>query len=108
MLPRVSVARRREPMNAREMSATASAVRTRPTRRVRITTRAPSYLDVDDPLDHEAASDDHQSGEHEQDLSRSLCNQGVEIVRVDDPEHEQQRDWERGNDPAGHPALNGQ
>src|SRR4051794_6654824 len=102
----VSTARSRERMNARPRRATAIAVRSRPTKRVRITT--PLYLDVDDLLDDERAAGAEHSSEDEQDLSAKARRQRMHVGGVDHVQEEHDRDRDRRDDPPRHATLNGQ
>src|SRR5476649_1854479 len=97
-------ARRRGATIARPMITRPAPSRARPATRKSIFASSLN-LDVDDLLDDQGPAHDEQGGGDEQGPAAHPREQRMQVMRVQEHDHEQQADGQQGDDPARHPCL---
>src|SRR3990172_5442991 len=107
MFPSASPVRSRGMRNARATSPAAAPMSRTPMTRM-MTIASSSDSNVDDLADDERSCDDHHARGDDEDPSRRLVPEGIEIRRVEDHDRSDAAERQEGDDPARHATLGGE
>src|SRR3972149_5136202 len=107
MFPSASPVRSRGMRNARATSPAAAPTSRTPMTRM-MTIASSSDSNVDDLADDERSCDDHHARDDDEDPSRRLVPEGIEIRRVEDHDRSDDGERQEGDDPPRHATLGGE